>query len=90
MALSCRASSWAFCLWFNVANLGHLVAASSGGYIALVMLFMFNGIVFAGVQFAIAVMRMADGGGKGPTLRQHSAPHALRPVAGSGPARPKG
>lgn len=55
-------------LYFNVANLWHLVTNSPGGLIAVVMLFMFNGIVFAGVQFSISIMRMArddtPGGGK--------------------------
>lgn len=50
----------AMLLWFNVANLAHLVTATQGGIIALVMLVVFNGIVFGGVQFAIAVMRMAE------------------------------
>ena len=45
-------------MYFNVANLWHLVNSSSMGWVAAVMLFMFNGIVFAGVQFAIAIMRM--------------------------------
>lgn len=45
-------------MFFNVANLWHLVNSSSMGWVAAVMLFMFNGIVFAGVQFAIAIMRM--------------------------------
>lgn len=47
-------------LYFNVANLWHLVSNTSGGLIAVVMLFMFNGIVFAGVQFAITIMRLAQ------------------------------
>lgn len=55
-------------LWFNVANLWHLVTHTSGGIVAVIMLFMFNGIVFAGVQFSISIMRMRDeegpGGGK--------------------------
>lgn len=58
----------ALLLWLNVGNLWHLVTHSQGGLIAVVMLFMFNGIVFAGVQFSIAIMRMArdddSGGGK--------------------------
>ena len=45
-------------MYFNVANLWHLVNSSNMGWVAAVMLFMFNGIVFAGVQFAIAIMRM--------------------------------
>lgn len=47
-------------LWFNVANLWHLVSGSSAGHLAAFLLFMFNGIVFSGVQFGIAIMRMAD------------------------------
>ncbi len=47
-------------LWFNVANLGHLVTTSDVGVMAALLLWVFNGIVFAGVQFAIAIMGMAD------------------------------
>jgi len=47
-------------MYFNVANLWHLASSSSMGWVAGVMLFMFNGIVFAGVQFGIAIMRMDD------------------------------
>ncbi|MEO0917337.1 MAG: hypothetical protein AAFY31_10210 [Pseudomonadota bacterium] len=45
---------------FNVANLGHLITNVEGGFIAFVLLCVFNGIVFAGVQFGITIMRMAD------------------------------
>ena len=64
----------------NVANLWHLVSTSPMGWIAVFMLFWANGIVFAGVQFAITVMRMEvkddqPGGG-------HKAPEpVLQPVA---------
>lgn len=47
-------------LALNVANLWHLVTHTQGGVIAVIMLVVFNTIVFAGVQFAIAVMRMAE------------------------------
>ena len=47
-------------LWFDVANLWQLISGSDVGIIAVLMLFMFNGIVFAGVQFAISIMRMGD------------------------------
>ena len=47
-------------LWLNVANLWHLISTSPQGWIAVAMLFVFNGIVFAGVQFAFAIMRMAE------------------------------
>jgi len=47
-------------MYFNIANLWHLVSSSSMGWVAGIMLFMFNGIVFSGVQFGIAIMRMGD------------------------------
>ncbi|TCO71283.1 hypothetical protein [Rhodovulum euryhalinum] len=55
-------------MFFNVANLWHLVTHVSGGWLAAALLFMFNGIVFSGVQFGIAVMSMArdeDDGSRG-------------------------
>ncbi|KEO56241.1 hypothetical protein [Thioclava pacifica] len=56
-------------LWANVGNLRHLILTSDIGYIAMALLVVFNTIVFSGVQFAIAIMRMAEdedgsGGGK--------------------------
>ncbi len=48
-------------LWQNVGNLGHLVLTSDIGWLAALMLFIFNGLVFAGVQFSIAIMRMGGG-----------------------------
>ena len=56
----------AMLLGFNVANLRHLMFATHGGWIAGFMLFFFNGLVFAGVQFAISIMRMAEPEDKGP------------------------
>jgi hypothetical protein len=47
-------------LWFNVANLWHLVTHSDIGIMAVLLLWLFNGIVFGAVQFAIAIMGMAD------------------------------
>jgi len=47
-------------LYLNIANLWHLVSTSNLGWIAVVMLFVANGIVFAGVQFGIQIMRMAE------------------------------
>lgn len=67
-------------LALNVGNLWHLVSATQGGWIAAVMLFVFNGIVFAGVQFAIVIMRMADKGGQGGTRRPVGRVGALAPV----------
>ncbi|GAW34253.1 hypothetical protein RA2_01298 [Roseovarius sp. A-2] len=53
-------------LWFDIANLWHLVTHSDKGLLAVVILWFANGIVFAGVQFAIAVMRLKDDGDDGP------------------------
>ncbi len=53
-------------LGFDVANLRSLILATKGGWLAAFLLFFFNGLVFAGVQFAISIMRMADPDDKGP------------------------
>lgn len=50
----------AMLLWFNVMNLWGLVSTSDDGLLALGILWFMNGIVFAGVQFAWAVMSLAD------------------------------
>lgn len=47
-------------LYFNVANLWHLVTHNDVGLIAVVVLWFANGIVFSGVQFAIKIMSMAE------------------------------
>lgn len=47
-------------LWFDVQNLRSLILGSDAGVLALFMLWFMNGIVFAGVQFAYAVMSMAE------------------------------
>lgn len=47
-------------LWKDVAGLGGLVSSTSGGWIAVAMLVLFNGLVFSAVQFAISIMLMAD------------------------------
>jgi hypothetical protein len=47
-------------LWFDIANLWHLISTSDKGWIALLVLWISNGIIFAGVQFGIAVMRLKD------------------------------
>lgn len=85
----------ALLLGVNVAGLRDLILTTQGGWIALFLLFFFNGLVFAGVQFAIRIMRMAEpdqgaGGGRpGRALR------AYRPLAPqqadvrlAGPQRP--
>ena len=47
-------------LWFNIANLWHLVSTSDIGIMAAIVFWVLNGIVFAGVQFGVAVMLMAE------------------------------
>lgn len=47
-------------LWTNVGNLWHLISTSDMGIVAVIMLFMFNGIIFSGVQFAVTIMRMEE------------------------------
>lgn len=66
-------------MYFNVANLWHLVSTSDVGLIAGAMLFIGHGIVFAGVQFAITVMRMGED--QGPSGGRRA------PVATNIPAR---
>ena len=76
----------ALLLAFNIGNLWHLVTHASGGWIAAFMLFVFNGIVFAGVQFGISIMRMAEddsdaGRGKRITFATPTPPRDGRIVA---------
>ncbi|AWD21119.1 hypothetical protein [Fuscovulum blasticum] len=68
-------------VWQDVMGVGRLILGSDMGLVALVMLIVFNGIIFAGVQFALRVMMMAesDDGPKGG-LRQHVAPVPVRVV----------
>lgn len=56
-------------LALDVAHLRHLVFQSGDGLLAVVILWVLNGIVFAGVQFGFAVMQLADGGTGGGGLR---------------------
>ena len=47
-------------LWQDVAGLRHLILGSDMGWVAAIMVVVFQGIIFAGVQFGIAVMKLAD------------------------------
>lgn len=81
-------------LWQDVAGLRHLILGSNLGWVAALMMIVMNGVVFAGVQFAIAVMRMAEdpesgprGGARAPdTSRMAPVRQAANAVAG--PQRP--
>jgi hypothetical protein len=61
-------------LWQDVAGLRHLIFSSEIGWVAALMMIVMNGVVFAGVQFAIAVMRLAEdpdgpkGGSRAPNV----------------------
>lgn len=70
----------ALLLGFDVAGLRGLVLTTRGGMLAVFLLFFFNGLVFAGVQFAISVMRMADPEDKGPKGGHGARAGGLAPV----------
>ncbi len=65
-------------LALNVANLRSLITGSDIGLIALLMIWFMNGIVFAGVQFAYAIMSMAEKPG-GPR-RGSPVVHSFEPA----------
>lgn len=58
-------------IWLDVAHLRHLILSTPSGGLAAAMLIVFNGIVFAGVQFGIAVMRLSH---------PDDPPHRGRPI----------
>jgi hypothetical protein len=49
-------------VWWDVAGIGRLILGSDIGGVAVLMLVVFNGIVFAAVQFAVRIMALADKG----------------------------
>ncbi|MFK7835355.1 MAG: hypothetical protein AB8B60_03980 [Sulfitobacter sp.] len=65
-------------LYFNVANLWHLISTSDIGLMALAVFWVLNGIVFAGVQTGVAIMLMADDNSDDD--RGGNAPERLIPV----------
>ncbi|SNS20747.1 hypothetical protein [Antarctobacter heliothermus] len=77
-------------LWLNVANLWTLISGSDVAVVAVIMLVFFNGVVFAGVQFAISIMRMAEdddtSGGKRERIRPQ-VPARVRVAAEAPKAR---
>ena len=74
-------------VWLDVAGLRHLILGTDKGWLAALMMFMFNGIVFAGVQFAIRIMGMAEyddgprGGTRAPVIRDIPARAAVPATA---------
>ena len=67
-------------VWMNVAGIGKLIMGSDIGWVAFLMVAMFHGIVFAGVQFAYVIMRMGEHEDKGPR-GGNSAPDVARELA---------
>lgn len=66
-------------LAMDVAGLRGLILGSSSGLVAAAMLVVFNGIIFSGAQFAIAVSRLAeDDDAPRGGLRQHLVPIPVR------------
>ena len=49
-------------IWLDIGGLGGLILGSDTGLVAAAMLIVFNGIIFAGAQFAYVITRMADHG----------------------------
>ncbi len=67
-------------VWLDVANLRHLILETEKGYLAFALLVLSNGIVFAGVQFAIAVMRLADDDDRPDRRPPRAARHECEPI----------
>jgi len=53
-------------LWFDIVGLRGLVMGSDIGWLAVLLLWFFNGTVFGSVQFAIVIMSQADDDEDGP------------------------
>jgi hypothetical protein len=56
----------AMLLYFNIANLWHLVSQSEDGWLAVLILWFANSMIFAGVQFALAAIGVNDDDDDGP------------------------
>lgn len=70
----------AMLVMLDVANLRHLIFADPMGWVAVFMLVVFHTALFAGVQFAIAVMSLArddTGSGKGRRMPVLLQPHPV-------------
>lgn len=65
-------------LYLNIANLWHLISTSDVGVMAVLVFWVLNGIVFAGVQTAVAVMMMAEDPRADDDTPQSGTPVAVR------------
>ena len=72
IAIGCALSAGftAALIALDVASIRHLVSSTAGGWIAILMLFVFHAVLFSGVQFAIRIMLMAQDDTPGGGLRQ--------------------
>lgn len=72
----------ALLLWFNVMNIWYLVTHSDAGVLAVFLLWFMHGLVFAGVQFAWAVMSLAEkpNNGRGGTPIVRDLQPAMAPA----------
>ncbi len=50
----------------DVAGLQGLILGSEQGWLAALMMILFNGVVFSGLQFAVAIFLMAEDDDEGP------------------------
>lgn len=72
-------------MWLDVVGLRGLILGSTAGYLAGVMLFIGNGIVFSGAQFAVTILMMAEkdddtpkGGTRAPVAHYATQPVLVR------------
>ena len=70
----------------DVAGLRHLMSSTRGGWIAVLMMVFFHGVLFSGGQFAIRIMLMAEDDGPKGGMRQRIR-HVLAPVHAASPSR---
>lgn len=77
----------AMLVWADIAGLRHLILEAEMGWLAALMMVMFHGVLFGAVQFAIAVMRMADrdDGPKGGRRAPNAVPVPVRVTADATP-----
>lgn len=74
----------------DVAGLRDLILGSEMGLVAAAMMIVFNGIIFAGAQFAYVIMRMAepeDGPRGGHRLRADAVPVRSEVIAKARPGQ---
>lgn len=82
----------AMLVWFDVGGLQSLVLGSGMGWVAAAMLTVSNGIIFAGAQFGIRVMMMAEDDDAPRGWRRHRIGAAIPvrvPVKPSAPHLPR-